>query len=305
MRSFCLFALCIFTVTVTSCIGVALAQEKPKVIVTPFKNSSKFDLQTTDSITDTFISILMDTNKFTVLERERVKDITEEKLQAGNLSIEGADFAFLNNISTLDLKTQVTKIPIIGGTKETAIVKVQINVRVVDISTSRVMFSAMGKAEGERKSVKGLAGFTEKNDPMDNSLTNDVMVQALKDVVGQIVDNLFPIKVIAAKGGKIYINRGKPSGINIGQVFAVYSKGEELVDPDTGLVLGAEEERIGVIRIIDALPKYSIAEVTDGAITNENKGAECRVPVIKAESKKSDKDEESQKKSSKKFKKPW
>lgn len=44
----------------------------------------------------------------------------------------------------------------------------------------------------------------------------------------------------------------------------VYEKGEELIDPQTGLSLGAEEEELGVIEVTSVKEKYSIAQSLKG-----------------------------------------
>jgi curli biogenesis system outer membrane secretion channel CsgG len=282
--------------------GFTYAAKIPTVIVAPFKNSSQMRLQSTESITDNFISILMDTRRFNVLERERLKDVTEEMVSKGQLSVKNADYAFLNNLSTLDLKVSKYKVPLVDVVQEKAVVKVQVNVRVVDIDSSKILFSATGKAQQEKKATQGALGLVVNNERvLDNALVNDAIREALEDVVLRIADNLFPIKIIGIKKGKIYLNRGKPAGIELGQVYEVYMKGEELVDSDTGLSLGAEEEKIGVIKVVDAREKYSIGKVIEGKITSENKGAVCRKPVVQI----GKAGTESKKKKKKKIKLPW
>ena len=41
----------------------------------------------------------------------------------------------------------------------------------------------------------------------------------------------------------MYIKPGSNAGVKAGDVFQIYSKGEELVDPDTGLSLGSDTSR--------------------------------------------------------------
>ena len=74
------------------------AQTLPKVTVAKFKNSTEFQMQTTDSVTDTFITLLMESKKFDVMERERLKDLNEESVISGKTKIEGCEYIFLNKI---------------------------------------------------------------------------------------------------------------------------------------------------------------------------------------------------------------
>ncbi len=51
-----------------------------------------------------------------------------------------------------------------------------------------------------------------------------------------------------------------------GDVFALYSKGEPLIDPETGFNLGSEEEFLCTITITRLMPKFSTGR----------KGEDCR-----------------------------
>ena len=73
----------------------------------------------------------------------------------------------------------------------------------------------------------------------------------------------------------VYLNMGGEK-IARGQRFSVYSLGEELIDPYTGESLGAEEEEIGVIEIVDVKPKFSTARMIDGDFSYVREGQICR-----------------------------
>ena len=60
------------------------------------------------------------------------------------------------------------------------------------------------------------------------------------------------------------INAGEKGGVSVGDRFAVYRAGEELIDPDTGLSLGSMETRIGEIEVV----KNDIGE---------GKAAQCKI----------------------------
>ena len=56
-------------------------------------------------------------------------------------------------------------------------------------------------------------------------------------------------KIILMRGNTVFIKPGSDAGVKVGDIFAVYSKGEELIDPDTGLSLGSVETRVGSIEV--------------------------------------------------------
>ena len=55
--------------------------------------------------------------------------------------------------------------------------------------------------------------------------------------------------------------------MNIGSdmVFTVYSKGEDLIDPASGLSLGSAITRAGTVRVVQVSDKFSIAETIEGS----------------------------------------
>ncbi len=46
--------------------------------------------------------------------------------------------------------------------------------------------------------------------------------------------------MVKSSGGKIYLNVGSEGGVSYGDKFRIFSVGEELVDPEVGMTLGAE-----------------------------------------------------------------
>ena len=67
-------------------------------------------------------------------------------------------------------------------------------------------------------------------------------------------------RVIKAEGDKLWVNIGKDV-VSPGDVLRVKSKGEELIDPDTGISLGSADTEIGTVRVSQAEEKFSVAEV--------------------------------------------
>jgi hypothetical protein len=65
---------------------------------------------------------------------------------------------------------------------------------------------------------------------------------------------------------QVYINLGSKDGIEIGNQLTVYTPGEEITDPETGSLLGYEDDKVGLIEIIDIMsPSLSKAKILEGA----------------------------------------
>lgn len=93
------------------------------------------------------------------------------------------------------------------------------------------------------------------------SLLDRVATQAARNVIGQFLDNVFPMKVVKAQGDHVFINYGGDDAIAEGEVFDVYGRGDVLIDPDTGERLGRSEIRKGKVEIEQVNPKFSIGKV--------------------------------------------
>ena len=65
--------------------------------------------------------------------------------------------------------------------------------------------------------------------------------------------------VVRAEGGRLWTNLGE-SAVAVGDVLEVVSKGEELIDPETGISLGSMDSSVGTARVVQTAERFSIAE---------------------------------------------
>ena len=72
--------------------------------------------------------------------------------------------------------------------------------------------------------------------------------------------------VVRAEGGRIWTNLGR-SAVAVGDVLEVVSKGEELIDPETGISLGSIDTTLGTARVAEVQDRFSVAEAV--SITGE------------------------------------
>ena len=240
-----------------------------------------------EGMSDMLISALVDTGSFTVLEREALQDILEEQklaeegrvsaqtaAQAGKLL--GAQILIRGSITEFSHKKSGTggQIKIkgfsIGGAKEVA--HVAVDVRMYDTTSGEVLTSKPVEGGAETRALKvgvvykdlafGAGGF-EKT-PLGKA-TREVIKEAVELIISEMKKIPWEGSVVTVKDGKVYINAGSNDNVKQGDRFLVFEKGEELVDPATGLSLGAEETELGEIKVDSVKEKYSIAEVLQGS----------------------------------------
>lgn len=72
-------------------------------------------------------------------------------------------------------------------------------------------------------------------------------------------------------GSKIYINSGRQSGLNLGDILKVITEGQEIFDPETGALIGVSKGNIkGTLEIVDYFgPDGAIAILHSGGVVTE------------------------------------
>lgn len=224
-----------------------------------------------DGVSDMLTTALVKSGNYRVIERAEIDRILNEQDfgQSGRVTqqsaaqlgqVLGVEIAVIGSVSEFGYKKGETGGAIkglgIGVSNQQAVVGV--DVRMVNTETGEII-----TAENVRKdkSAKGLKlrtnklAFKDQKD-FDESLVGKAAREAIEDVVSMIDNSANTIpwqaKVIIEKEGVVFINSGEADGLQIGDEFAVYRKGEDLIDPDTGISLGSVDKKIGEIRITDA-----------------------------------------------------
>ncbi len=155
---------------------------------------------------------------------------------------------------------------------ETKTARVGMDIRLVNTTTGEIV-AADGIAEEESK--KGLDvgtdDFAFSNDSrFDQTLSGKATRKAVNKVVEMITSAMDKLpwsgKILKVNADKtVMLKPGAEGGVKAGDVFNVFSQGEEIIDPDTGLSLGSEEKQIGTIEVVDAKDKYATAKVVSGS----------------------------------------
>ncbi len=219
---------------------------------------------------DMLTTELVKSGKYRVIERQAIEQIMKEQqmgltgavttqsaAQIGKLL--GVELAIIGSVTEFGYK----KSDIGGRLKQkgfglgiqSASASVGIDVRFTNTNTGEIIAAENVRKEEKKRGLKidtRKISFKNKND-FDQSLVGKATRKAITEIMKKIESQLgslpWQAKIIKVTGNTIYINSGAEAGVKVGDVFAVYSKGEELIDPDTGLSLGSEEEKIGEIGI--------------------------------------------------------
>lgn len=253
-------------------------------------------------LTDKFLNQLVNSRKFKVVERSRMKEIMAEYdlSQASNLvdlehaisrgQLLVADYLVSGIVRDASHQVTYTKIPYVDRFNRDSVSKLAVDIRIIDTRTGEVVAAKSDIASNSSRSAvkqRGRGG----NIAMSPAELNQLSKNLSDRLVQQVIDAVYPIKIIANKQGVIFINRGEDQNIKVGEILSVYRSGERLIDPDTGVDLGATEAKIGTVKITALLEKFSKAVANTGS-SNFQKGDICRketssAPKVKAKKTKS------------------
>ena len=233
---------------------------------------------------------LLATRKFEVVTRQKDKlaSIREEQEFAasdysqGNAAEEGkfknANFLIIPVVQRFEFGRSSRPVPNIDNkyfSRDSGLL--ELNAQIVDTKTGSIKTTFYLKstfASGE--SIVNSSGGAPSSGNFV-SMAKNVSAQ----MADQLVDIVFPMKVLNVEGGQVWINRGSDGGLKADDVLNVYKPGTELVDPDTHESLGSAEKLIGRIKVSRVNPKFTIAEnVTKDAQAPIEKGFIVRKPQM-------------------------
>lgn len=291
--SLCVAAL----IAVTPALTAAEPASKPRIAVLEFKNKVQgygwSAYKAGQAAQDMLVTELVKKGNFRVMEREQLDAILQEK----NLSLSGdvdpktavkvgkmigVEYLIAGAVTEMGVADRNTHVPSLYGRMPSVNVRSQkldaaLDARAFSTSTGEIVWADTARQSTSDSSVyvRGAGGGVNDRGKLD---------RILRPVVVQLADSLSARKlatsglggaadasgvagkIAKADGGAIYVNVGAEAGIKEGDEFDVYRVAEQIKDPDTDEVLGANEAKIGRIKIIAVRgPRLSSAIALSGS----------------------------------------
>lgn len=177
----------------------------------------------------------------------------------------------------LSVRAQKTGEPI-GIVREIrANVAAKVQIRVVAAMNGREVLNEQRSATVESRSTRVLKrSHTDRHLTEDPSLTRNSVIQAFRQITVDVVRSVEKLswegRVAMIQGERIYVNAGRLSGIQIGDILKVTEEGTEIFDPETGRFIGVAPGRMkGTVEIVSYFGKDgAIGIVHSGSGFNEN-----------------------------------
>jgi curli biogenesis system outer membrane secretion channel CsgG len=258
---------------------------KKRVAVAEFENRTPYGQRRLGAgISDILATELSRTGAFILVEREQLDAVMREQAlglsgmvseksapQVGQLI--GANAVITGAVTQFGVRTEAKDLILTASKKQIA--SCVVDVRLVEVSTGRIIWAGSGSGSAERKYTNYLGSGSAGS--YDEMLESDAFRSAAADVMQNLLNGFDRLEwsCLVAKVDieKIYLNAGRNSGLEIGATPSIYRLGEPVLDPVTGAEIGREETEIGIGQVIGYLGD-------DGSIMTLTEGRQVKVGDI-------------------------
>ena len=147
--------------------------------------------------------------------------------------------------------------------------------RMVSTLNNRIVMNETRQGSIEDGTTRvGERAFSDRFLEEDPRLIEQVVAEAFRSVIPKIVQNVDKLtwegRVALVKGERVYLNAGRLSGLQIGDILKITEEGEDVYDPDSGAMIGKVPGRLkGTVEVVSYFGK-------DGAVSIIHSGSGFR-----------------------------
>ena len=239
-------------------------------------------------MTQNLVSTLVQSRRFTVLDREYIKETLGEQglalspntpvAEIARLGQEMvADYIMVGTVETLRHTEQQVRMQSSGRQVMKRQGNIELSIRLIDVATRQIVFADFLKM---RITDDDLQRFS--TGLVDEGPDAAIAIAAADQMGRKIMETIYPLLIVAVQADKVTIGQGG-SQIKVGDKLEVFLYGDRLVDPYTKEFLGREEIGAGVIEVTRVNPKQTHARIIESTIdigaTFEPRKYICRAVV--------------------------
>jgi len=277
----------------------AFAQgSKPRVAILEFKNKASHYTWTWyeagRGAQDMLVTELVKSGKYRVIEREQLAAIMREKnlsmsgdmdprtaIQFGKML--GVEYLIAGAVTELGVTDRGASVPggLLRGLPSVNVrsqkAEAALDARAFSTSTGEIVWADTARDETSDASVyvMGAGGGASDHGKVDKLMRPVVQKLAASFAKADIKSSGMGGKgdasglvgkIANVDGGTLYLNAGSEGGVKEGDEFTVYRVGKQIKDPDTGEVLGADEVKVGRVKVTAVKgPRLSTATAVSGS----------------------------------------
>jgi hypothetical protein len=233
------------------------------------------------------VSSLVQSRRFTVLDREYIKETLGERklIVDGHTPVQEmarlgqdlvADYILTGTLEDVNFKTSKVIMQSSGRELTSRKGKVEVSYRIIDVDTKQIAFSDFARLRIKESDIR----------KVDSSVGTENMASVLCMIAAEkigkkILNVIYPILVVSVRGQEVVLGQGG-DGVKRGDRYDVFEYGKRIIDPYTKEFIGREEIYAATIEVTRINPKQSYAKIIkserDMAKSFKPKKLVCRIP---------------------------
>lgn len=253
---------------------------RQRVIVLPFLTEGNISSNAAAEARKYVARELARNNQYVMVDPEEMKEDLAKKIIEGNeYNIEGiAKLASMMGVAAL-IEGKILDVKVrrvgdqVGIFREVkAEVKVKVRMRVFAARNGSELFSEMREAMIETSSTRlGQRTSSDAELTSDPALLREALSRAFSGSLSGVSLALEKLnwqgRVAMVNGERVFVNAGRLSGLQLGDVLKISEEGDEIFDPQSGRFIGKSPGRMkGTVEVVSYFGK-------DGAITVIHSGS--------------------------------
>jgi len=256
---------------------ISMVKVNPSVVERTKANDQASELALVrESVDGKLAAALEKTKKFDIIAGNDLDAVKEEqdlgrsgvvdqgdKNTAKSGKVAGAKYIVVTTIDNFQDVVQTASFEGVGQKMTKRNLSFSVVVKILDSTTGKSLHTASIVSEPLNPVVANNPSFItqQKGGDVTEKAIVELGTQMAQSVANEVVDYLYPAKIISITAGQVTINRSQGTGIQPKQIWNVYALGEDEIDPDTGESLGKAELKIGQVIIDEVGPTKSTAQI--------------------------------------------
>ncbi len=246
--------------------ALSKSAKRKRIGIVPFRlNTGRIELENfspddfRELLNQKFSSYLVQTRKFTVLDREFEEEIKgelanlakseniDDQVKIGQALF--ADYIIVGRVDNLEIKEVEKKFLTSEKTIKKTMGILNFSYRIIDVPTTQIKYSS---------SVNLELNLKKQNQPL--VYLSDMTAQ---NAGVEVMYAIYPILVEKIEGELLYLGQGG-NQIKLNDQYSLYERSDEKIkDSYTGETLGNVEIKVGLVEIVDSNSKFSVAKILE------------------------------------------
>lgn len=256
---------------------------RKRIIVLPFIDATAGRSEKSAQVArEAFLHVLKRTDQFVIVANSDFPKDIATYLKNGEYDLEAMSkvagqmgLAGVIEGKVLNLRAQRVG-DAVGIVREIkARISATVQIRLVNTKNGSIALNETRTADVDESTTRvGERALTDKMLEEDPKLVDAVVTAAFASTIPKIVQSVEKLswegRVAMVKGDRVYLNAGRISGLNVGDILKITEEGEDVYDPDSGALIGKVPGRLkGTVEIVSYFGK-------DGAISVVHSGSGFR-----------------------------